>query len=135
MVQTPVGARCSQCAKLKKLPTFQLSGTNLMMAILAGLGAALAGGIIWYVISHFVFHGLLSNIILAGALGYGTGQLVSLSANRKRGLPLKIIASVAVLVAYTIGNHIAIPFHFTLNFNLLNLIAIGIGMYMAIFQL
>ena len=135
MIQTPVGARCSQCAKLKKLPTFQLSHANLAKATMAGLGAALVSGIIWYLISHFVFHGLLSNILLAAALGYGTGQIVSLSANRKRGLPLKIVASISVLIAYIMGNYVAIPFHFILNFNLMNLIAIAIGIYMAVFQL
>ena len=135
MVQTPVGARCAQCAKLKKLPTFQLSRADLAKSILAGLGAALVCGIIWYLISQFVFHGLLLNILLAAAAGYGTGQMVSLSANRKRGLPLKVIAAISVLIAYVIANHIAIPFHFILYFNLMNLIAIAIGVYMAVFRL
>jgi hypothetical protein len=135
MVQTPVGARCVQCAKLKKLPTFQLSPANIVKSILAGLGAALVSGIIWYLISHFVIYGLFLNILLAAAVGYGIGQVVSLSVNRKRGLPLKVIASISVFVAYVISNHIAIPFHFILYFNLMNLIAIAIGVCMAIFQL
>ncbi len=135
MVQTPVGARCVQCARLRKLPTFQLSPAVLARSILAGLGTALISGIIWYLISHFVFYVSFFNIFLAAAVGYGIGQVISLSVNRKRGLSLKIIASTSVLIAYLIGNHVAIPFHIILYFNLLNIIAIAVGIYLAIFRL
>ena len=135
MVQTPVGARCGQCAKLKKLPTFQLSRADFVKSILAGLGTALIGGIIWYLVSHFVFQGLILNILLAAAVGYGIGQVVSLSVNRKRGLSLKVIASISVFIAYVIGNHVAMPLHFILYFNLMNLIVIAVGVYMSTFRL
>jgi hypothetical protein len=135
MVQTPVGARCVQCAKLKKLPTFQLSPAVLARSILAGLGTALVSGIIWYLISHFIFYIPFLNILLAAAVGYGIGQVISLSVNRKRGLPLKVIASISVFIAYLIGNHIGIPFHIILYFNLLNIVAIAVGVYLAIFRL
>jgi hypothetical protein len=132
MVQTDVGVRCVKCAGLKKLPTFKLTGTDYAKAILVGLGIALVAGAIWYFIPHMV----LVNLLIAAGVGYGIGELTSLSINRKRGLPLKIIAGICVVLAFAIGNQVVLlPFHFILSFNLFNLIAIGIGIYLAISRL
>jgi hypothetical protein len=131
MVQTDVGVRCAKCAGLNKLPTFKLTGTDYTKAIFVGLGVALVAGVIWYFIPHMV----LLNMVIAAGVGYGIGELTSLSINRKRGLSLKIIAGIFVVLAFTIGNQVIFPFHLILSFNFFNLIAIGIGIYLAISRL
>ena len=134
MVQTDVGVRCAQCAGLNKLPTFKLAGTGYAKAILVGLGIAIVAGVIWYVIRLFIPY-VLFNLLIAAGVGYGIGELISLSINRKRGLPLKIIAGICVVLAFALGNQVIFPFHLILSFNLFNLIGIGIGIYLAVSRL
>ena len=135
MVQTDVGVRCVQCAGLNKLPTFKLTSKDYVKAIFVGLGIAIVAGAIWYVIRLFTPYMVLFNLLIAAGVGYGIGELTSISINRKRGLPLKIIAGVCVVLAFTIGNQVLLPFHLILSFNFFNLIAIGIGIYLAISRL
>ena len=135
MVQTDVGVRCAKCAGLNKLPTFKLTGTDYAKAIFVGLGVALVAGVIWYVIRLFTPYMVLFNLLIAAGVGYSIGELTSLSINRKRGLSLKIIASIFVVLAFTIGNQLLLPFHLILSFNFFNLIGIGIGIYLAISRL
>ena len=47
MVETPVGARCPECARLRKLPTFQVGTRYLLIAASSGLAAAGISGVIW----------------------------------------------------------------------------------------
>jgi hypothetical protein len=103
MVQTPVGARCRECARLYQLPTYRVSGqyylkatgTALGLAVVIGVGLAflrlLLGG-------FWPFLGLIA--------GYGIGMLVgevtSLAVNRKRGRWLAVIGALAVVLAFGI---------------------------------
>lgn len=135
MVQTDVGVRCAQCAGLRKLPTFKLTRVDYAKAIFVGLGVAVVAGVIWYVIRLFTPYMVLFNLLIAAGVGYGIGELTSLSINRKRGLSLKTIAGIYVVIAFAIGNQLLFPFQFILSFNFFNLIAIGIGIYLAISRL
>lgn len=135
MVQTPVGARCPQCARLKKLPTFVLGRRDYVMAIVVGLCAGIAGGILWYFIPLFIPFVGIFNLLIAGGIGYGIGRAVSHSVNRKRGTFLKIVAAVSILIAFIIGNQMMSPGHFLLGFNLFDILAIVIGVSAAVTQL
>ncbi|MBI2849351.1 MAG: hypothetical protein HYX88_04395 [Chloroflexi bacterium] len=98
VIQTPVGIRCHQCAQLKSLPTFDLSISHYLRAIGAGILLALVSGIAWsFFLGSFVY------IWIALAVGYLTGEVVSLSVNRKRGTGLKIIAGTSVFLSYLIS--------------------------------
>ena len=135
-MHTPVGVRCAQCAKLSKLPTFELSRTGYAKSVLVGLGAAVVGGILWYFIRWFTpFFMVFFNVVVAAGVGYGMGEAMSLSVNRKRGLFLKMIAGICVLLAFVIGNQIILPGHFIVSFNLFNIIAIAVGIYLAVSRL
>jgi hypothetical protein len=98
LVQTPVGARCPQCAALKKLPVFEVSKFFYIRAIVAGLFSAAGLGFVWpYIpISGFLL------FFIALAVGYIIGEAISLSVNRKRGPGLQAIAGVSVFVCYAI---------------------------------
>ena len=137
LVQTPVGARCPDCAKLYKLPTFQVSTKYIAIAIGSGLGMAIVCGIVWGVIisSLDLFY---LNLILAVGAGYVIGEVVSLSVNRKRGTRLAIIAGLAVPLSYLVS--IMPPWGsffnpFSLTYLILDLVSIAAGIFVAITRL
>ena len=95
LVQTPVGARCPDCAKLYKLPTFRVTTRYYLRAAGTALGMAIACGLIWGLIIGS-FHIVYLNFLLAPGVGYAIGEVVSLSVNRKRGTSLAVIAGIGV---------------------------------------
>jgi hypothetical protein len=93
MVQTPVGARCRECANLKKLPMFVVTPLDYVK----GLGTALATGILLGFIWSFIpFPGFFVFIIAIGA-GYLLGEVMSRVLNRKRSRGLQAVAVLGVL--------------------------------------
>lgn len=127
MVQTPVGARCADCTKLDKLPTYQVSIKFYLRAIGAGLGMTIICGFIWGAIERVVPFFYL-NFLLAPGIGYAIGEVVSRSVNRKRGTTLAIIAGIAVVISYLTG--ILSPWGF--NFRFFDLLAIALGIFVAV---
>ena len=100
-MQTLVGARCPDCAKLHKLPTFRISTQHYLRAVGSGLGMAIVCGIVWAVVRGFMPFFFL-NFLLAAGVGYAIGEVVSLSVNRKRGTGLAVIAGIAVAISYLV---------------------------------
>jgi hypothetical protein len=134
MVQTPVGARCPDCAKLYRLPTYQVSTKYYLKATGVGLGMAIACGVVWGVIDWVVpFFSL--NLLLAPGAGYAIGEVISLSVNRKRGVGLAVIAGIAVAVSYLFT--FVFPGGIPLGvFGVLyHLIALALGIYVAVVRL
>ncbi len=148
MVQTPVGARCPDCAQLYKLPTYRVSTQYYLRAVGTGLGMAIACGLVWGVVGGFVrsviFIGLFLWLILAAGIGYVIGEVISLSVNRKRGTGLAVIAGGALLVSYLVSLWFlsflfGIPFSLVLPLGLFNiiftLVSIALGIYVAVTRL
>jgi hypothetical protein len=134
MVQTPVGARCRECAKLSKLPTYRISTIYYLRAVGTALVMAIVCGIIWGIINGIILFFYL-DLILAGAAGYAIGEVVSLSVNRKRGRWLAVAGGIAVVISYLVNifSFGIIPFGlFRIVFDL---VAIGIGIYVAVTRL
>jgi len=127
MVQTPVGARCPECARLYKLPTYQVSAKYYARAVGAGFGAALVLGFLWGVViwslPFFYF-----NLLLAPIAGYAISEVVGLATNRKRGLGLAVITGIMTVVAYLAG--LFSPWGF--GFHLLDLVALALGIFVAV---
>ena len=134
LVQTPVGARCADCAKLYKLPTYRVSTKYYLRAIGAATGMAVVCGVIWWVVMKFVPFIFLS-LLLAAGVGYAIGEVVSLSVNRKRGRGLATIAGLGVALSY--GVSILLPWGIPLGlFNIvLDLVALAIGIFVAVTRL
>ncbi len=130
LVQTPVGARCPDCARLRKLPTYRVSIQYYLRAAGSGLGMAIVCGIAWGVVMHLVPF-LYLNLLLAPGVGYATGEVVSLSVNRKRGTGLAIVASLAVAISYLIS----ILLRWGFGFALLDLLALALGIFVAVMRL
>ncbi len=130
MVQTPVGARCPDCARLYKLPTYSVSTQYYLRAAGTGLGMAIGLGIVWAVVGWFLRFPFL-NLILAAGAGYAIGEIIGLSVNRKRGTGLAIIAGIAVATSYLVS--ILLPWGF--GFRLFDLLALALGIFVAVTRL
>ena len=102
LVQTPVGSRCRDCAKLYKLPTYRITPVYFLRAIGAALVMAVVIGLAWgFVTSLLSF--IYLNLILAAGIGYAIGEVTGLAVNRKRGTWLAVIGSIAVVICYLVN--------------------------------
>jgi hypothetical protein len=101
MVQTPVGARCPDCAKLTKIPTFRISSSYYLRAIIAGLVSAIVIGIVWGIIDSYLPYRFFSLIVAAG-IGYLIGEAISRSVNRKRGIMLAAVGVISVVISFAV---------------------------------
>lgn len=134
LVMTPVGARCRECARLTKLPTYRMSARYYLRAVGAALVAAIVCGFIWAMINRFV--PMFSfNLLLAPAAAYAISEAITFSTNRKRGTRLAVIAAIALLVSYVItlffhGGFPASPFTI-----IYHLAALALGVYIAVIRL
>ncbi len=128
-MQTPVGARCPDCAQVYRLPTFQVTTRYLLIAAGVGLGMAAVCGLIWGVLSSLLGFFFL-NLLLAAGVGYAVGEVISLSVNRKRGTKLAIIAGLAVAISYLVSISL-----WGFGFQLFDLLAIAVGIFMAVNRL
>ena len=127
MVHAPVGVRCLDCGRSRPTPTFDVSPMFLARGIGAGLVVGVVGGVIVsVVVMFFVFPYLLAALIVA--LGYLVGETISLSTNRKRGMRLKLAAGLSMFIGYSLITYLTGG----MTFNMVNLLAGGIGFYLSI---
>ena len=97
MVQTPVGSRCPDCARVTRHPTFDVQPSYYFRAGVAGGVVGVAGGLIWGLVLnlHVPFLPWLSAIVV----GYLVGEAVSIASNRKRGTGLAVTAGLSMVLA------------------------------------
>ncbi len=133
MVQTPVGARCPNCAKLYKLPTYRISTSYYLRAAGTALGMVIISGIIWGVVNGVGLFYL--TLIIAAGVGYAVGEVVGLSVNRKRGNWLAVIGGMAVVISYLINIFSFGGIPFGIFRIVIDLVAVGLGIYIAVNRL
>jgi hypothetical protein len=103
LIQTPVGARCRDCAQLRKLPMFDVRPLDYLRAVGGGLAASVGGGLALTFIQMLVpVFGML-NLVFLAALGYGVGTAVALSTRRKQGPTLGVLAAFAVPIGLALA--------------------------------
>ncbi len=127
MVQTPVGARCRECARLYRLPTYRMSTQYYLRAAAAGIGMAIATGATWGFVSRFFPFAYINWIIGAG-IGFATAEAISRAVNKKRGTQLAVIAGVATGLSYLVAW--LVPWG--LRFNYLDILAIALGIFISV---
>src|ERR671934_474471 len=66
LIQTPVGARCRSCARLRRLPIYDVGPRFLLRGAAGGLIAAIAGGSVVTLLPNF---GLLMSLLLGALYG------------------------------------------------------------------
>lgn len=111
LVHGPVGMRCPDCARVSRVPTYDVSPVYLARGIAAGAVVALALGfaltltppliLALYASVGAAVATLMPFLISAyiAAIGFVVGEAVSLATNRKRGLPLKIVSGLCMVLA------------------------------------
>jgi hypothetical protein len=105
LIQTPVGARCRACARLRRLPIYDVGPRLLLRGAAAGLAAATFGGSIVFLAMGFL--PFLIGVLIVGALfGYGVSEVVSLAANRRRGASLFWTTAVALVLGLGLGSSV-----------------------------
>jgi hypothetical protein len=134
LVQTPVGARCRDCARLQKLPTFHVTSSYYLRAIGAAVGMAFACGAAWWKINT-LWLPIGLDFLLAAGFGYAIGEVVGRSVNRKRSRGLAITAGAGVALSFVIS--IFPPWGYWLvprgGLDLaLSLLAVALGVWVAV---
>lgn len=125
LIQTPVGARCRDCARIVKSPVYTLSGGHVARAAGAALVGGVVMGLIWgFVLLPFTFSYL--SILIGAVLGYGFTRVMELATGRKRGPFVVAFAIGGIVLAWAM-----LPFFVPLRVALYGLVAVGVGAYMA----
>jgi hypothetical protein len=101
LVQTPVGSRCPDCARMRRLPMYDVGPAFLARAAAAGLAVSLLVGLVGLFLLGSVRFGLFGMLIFGGLFGYAASAAVSRATNRKRGRAL--IWTTVVAMALGLG--------------------------------
>ncbi len=104
VIQTPVGGRCKECARIRKSPVMLVSPVRYAKAGAFGLAAALIGGTIWASIGGMFGLGGL----LVIALGYLVGEAVSRGADGRISRGLVVMACVLTAFSAIAGRAIVL---------------------------
>jgi hypothetical protein len=136
MVHTPVGARCRDCAQVRRLPTYHTPAPVLAKGAAAAAVAGVALGVGWWFFLAFSF-GFLS-LIVGLAVGYGVAQAVLWATNRRAGPPLQAIAIAGVILAYFVRLGLILTADVDISivrFDIFGVMAAAIGCFVAAGQL
>jgi hypothetical protein len=126
MIHAHVGIRCPDCARVRPVPTYDVSGAFMARAIGAGTVLAIGGGAL-IIASYMFFVPVPFLWAMIAGLGYVLGEGISIAANRKRGKKLKIVAAGAVFVAVT-----AVTLSTGVTLTLFGMVASGAAFYIAV---
>jgi hypothetical protein len=138
MVESPVGARCPDCANLTKIPTYRVSSSYYVKAIAAGLVSAVVIGFVWGIIESYLPFRFFSLLIAAG-IGFLISEAISRSVNRKRGTTLAVIGLLSVIMSFAItylADYIMVGFlGCSVSRIVFTLVSTAIGSYTAVTRL
>ena len=130
MVQTPVGARCRECAQLRRPPMYSLGPASIARVVGAAVGAGVAVGLVWgLLVPGFGLLGFFM-LFLGMFAGYGMANLVDWAGGRKRGPVVQWSAVAGIVAAYMVRNIVLVGSPFVVN-DLWGLIFVGIAAVVA----
>ena len=97
---------CANCAgEIDRQFEAETENPNLILAALAGLGAAAIGALVWYGVVAIINYQL--GIIAAG-IGWLVGMAVVFGSGRKRGVALQAISVIITIVALVISEYLIV---------------------------
>lgn len=131
LVQTPVGARCRECARMTKSPVYTVSGSSLAAAIAVALVGGVAMGLVWgFATRNVIGLGGLFSFFVGAGLGWAFTRMMDMATRRKRGPVILGCAIAGLVVAWLIQLAMV-------NGQILvgGLIALGVGVYWCYQQL
>ncbi len=104
---------CANCAaELEREMQAETENPNLILAALAGLGAAAIGALVWYgvvVITNYQVG------IIAAGIGWLVGIAVVFGSGRKRGPALQAISVIITLMALAVSQYLIMR-HFAVEY-------------------
>ncbi len=105
LVQTPVGARCPDCARSPAvaIPMLQLGARHYVLAFGTALGLGAALGVAWWWVLPFRL-GLFFGAFLGVGMGWLMFKAVDRAVPNKRGTPIQVAIGAGPIVAYLLRN-------------------------------
>jgi len=123
LVQSPVGAKCRDCARVMRSPIYVVKGMPLARSVAVAVVGGVVTGLAWgFVLLPFTF-GFLS-IFLGAGLGYAFTRMLEWASGRKRGPVMIGLAILGIGIAWGVM-FLIVPQRFALY----GLVAVGIGVY------
>ena len=111
-VQTLVGSRCPACANVQKIPTYNLTTTQLTKAIVVAIAVALALGVFFGLFQYrvpFRIVWIYGPVTFIGS-GWVMGEAISQVTNRKRAPALQGLAIGGYVLAFIVYTIVAPEF-------------------------
>jgi len=101
LIQTDVGSRCSDCARVRTLPMYEADKQELGKAAAAGFGTAIG---LTFLVAFIVVALRLPffGIIIVGAIGWLVGEAVYRASGHKRSRALQWITGASVLSSFLV---------------------------------
>ncbi|HJP28677.1 MAG TPA: hypothetical protein QF694_07695 [Dehalococcoidia bacterium] len=140
MVQSPVGARCPDCASIGQAPIFRSTtaefSTVIALSVVGAIGFGVAYGLIVWVLWVLPLGFQIGNVAASFILALGgspVGKYVLRAGKYKLDARLRIVAAVTMLAVWIIGFIVA-DFLGVWNGVFLNIVAyigLGVGIYVA----
>lgn len=125
MIQTPVGARCRDCARIAKSPVYTMTNGVMARAATASVVGGVVMGLIWGFILLPFSVGFFSIFVGAG-LGYAFTRMMELATGRKRGPMVVGFAIFGIAIAWSMQLLFVDP-----RVALYGLVAAGVAIYFA----
>ncbi len=119
LVQTPVGARCPDCANVSRLPTFNVTPEFFARGVIAAGVTGVVVGVLWALLTNGALQFGLFSILLGFGLGWVISEPVSWATNRKRGLGLQVCVVLGVAMAFLVQENLT-PGGLTFSGGLIN---------------
>lgn len=123
LIQTPVGAKCKDCARVRRSPIYVVPPRALARSIPAAVGGGFIMGLIWgAILLPFTFSFL--SIFLGAGLGWAFTRILEFTSGRKRGPVMIGLAVLGILIAWA-----TTLLFVELRFAAYGLVAVAIGIY------
>jgi hypothetical protein len=99
LIQTPVGARCRDCARISKSPVYTVNNATMVRAGVAAVVGGIVMGLIWGLVLLPFSVGFFSIFVGAG-LGYAFTRMMEFATGRKRGPVIVAFAIFGIGIAW-----------------------------------
>lgn len=133
LVQTPVGARCPDCARLRAAPMYAVRPQHWALAFGSAIATGAALGVAWWFVVPGTF-GLFFSVLIGAFMGWAMHRVVDWAAKGKRGPAIAGAAAVGLVLAYALRNALAYD-ALLVSGDLAGVIVVGVALVVAISQL
>lgn len=125
LIQTPVGARCRDCARISRSPIYTMNNATMARAAAAAVIGGVLMGLIWVFVLRPFSYGFFS-IFLGAGLGYAFTRMMEFATGRKRGPAVVGFAIAGIAIAWAM-QLLFLPWELALY----GLVAVGVACYFA----